>query len=74
MPRFDGTGPGGMGPMTGRGMGNCGGGRRCRGCRGCFWGESIEDSTQHEELDALKIYKKKLVDEIELLEKKIKNG
>jgi hypothetical protein len=25
MPRFDGTGPLGMGPMTGRGMGYCGG-------------------------------------------------
>jgi hypothetical protein len=23
MPRFDGTGPGGMGPMTGRGRGSC---------------------------------------------------
>ncbi len=23
MPRFDGTGPGGAGPMTGRGMGYC---------------------------------------------------
>lgn len=28
MPRLDGTGPRGMGPMTGRGMGNCGGYRR----------------------------------------------
>lgn len=27
MPRFDGTGPEGMGPMTGRGFGPCGGGR-----------------------------------------------
>jgi len=26
MPVFDGTGPGGIGPMTGRGMGPCGGG------------------------------------------------
>lgn len=26
MPGFDGTGPRGMGPMTGRGMGPCGGG------------------------------------------------
>ena len=25
MPRFDGTGPMGQGPMTGRGMGPCGG-------------------------------------------------
>ena len=28
MPRLDGTGPMGQGPMTGRGMGNCGGGMR----------------------------------------------
>lgn len=26
MPRFDGTGPRGMGPKTGRGLGPCGGG------------------------------------------------
>lgn len=29
MPRFDGTGPAGMGPMTGRGLGPCGYGRGC---------------------------------------------
>ncbi|HPN67624.1 MAG TPA: DUF5320 domain-containing protein [bacterium] len=41
MPNYDGTGPNGNGPMTGRGMGNCGtrGGRRSGcgmgcGCRG----------------------------------------
>ncbi len=27
MPAFDGTGPQGQGPMSGRGMGRCGGGR-----------------------------------------------
>ncbi len=38
MPRLDGTGPMGQGPMTGRGMGNCSGagrgffGRFCRWC------------------------------------------
>ena len=31
MPNFDGTGPNGQGPMTGRGLGPCGGGMR-RGC------------------------------------------
>ena len=31
MPNFDGTGPQGMGAMTGRGLGPCGGGMR-RGC------------------------------------------
>ncbi|HPW47865.1 DUF5320 domain-containing protein [Candidatus Saccharibacteria bacterium] len=29
MPRFDGTGPTGQGPMTGRGMGPCAGGYGC---------------------------------------------
>ena len=28
MPRFDGTGPAGMGPMTGRGLGPCGAGMK----------------------------------------------
>ena len=32
MPRLNGMGPMGQGPMTGRGMGNCGGGMR-RGSR-----------------------------------------
>ena len=36
MPRFDGTGPQGAGPMTGRGLGPCRGGFR-RGF-GCFLG------------------------------------
>ena len=31
MPRLDGTGPMGQGPMTGRGMGNCPAGGRGRG-------------------------------------------
>lgn len=29
MPRLDGTGPQGLGPMTGRGLGPCGWGMRC---------------------------------------------
>jgi hypothetical protein len=33
MPNFDGTGPRGQGPMTGRGLGPCGRGRRLG-----FWG------------------------------------
>lgn len=42
MPRFDGSGPQGYGPMTGRGMGNCNnygmrGGRGMRGY-GRMWG------------------------------------
>ena len=34
MPRFDGTGPMGQGPMTGGGFGNCGAGSRAR----TMWG------------------------------------
>jgi hypothetical protein len=52
MPRFDGTGPEGKGPRTGRGMGNCGGGRG-RGCRfNCpFYDENSENlETQHQKL------------------------
>jgi hypothetical protein len=40
MPRFDGMGPRGMGPMTGRGMGPCGGGYgygRGGCCPCCGW-------------------------------------
>lgn len=33
MPRLDGTGPMGMGPMTGRGFGYCGRGRGYRWCQ-----------------------------------------
>ncbi|MDD4989843.1 MAG: DUF5320 domain-containing protein [Candidatus Pacebacteria bacterium] len=37
MPRFDGTGPMGQGPRTGRGLGPCGGGmRRGWGCWGGY--------------------------------------
>ncbi len=44
MPRRDGTGPAGFGPMKGRGMGNCnnysavGYGMGRRAGRGCGWG------------------------------------
>ncbi|HOX41281.1 MAG TPA: DUF5320 domain-containing protein, partial [bacterium] len=34
MPGFDQTGPRGQGPMTGRGLGPCGGMRRGFGCAG----------------------------------------
>jgi len=38
MPRFDGTGPLGFGPGTGRGLGPCGGGLGWRrGWRGSWW-------------------------------------
>ena len=38
MPRLNGTGPQGMGPMTGRGLGPCGGGRGYGRGMGCGYG------------------------------------
>ena len=64
MPRFDGTGPSGFGPGTGRGLGSCGGGM-AYGRKGIgrrlgqrrFW-ENIpkqeEKETLSEEADILK--------------------
>jgi len=55
MPRFDGTGPRGMGPMTGRGMGPCGGGygygrRGCYPC--CGWSVRLTDKDKKEYLQS----------------------
>ncbi|MBU0998318.1 DUF5320 domain-containing protein [Patescibacteria group bacterium] len=62
MPRFDGTGPMGMGPRTGRGMGNC----PCY-MRGCFRGSiSKEDKKK-----ALVEYKAYLKEELKEVEKEI---
>lgn len=64
MPRFDGTGPLGQGPMTGRGLGPCGGGMgygrgygRGFGCRRFY--------TRKEEAEILK-------EETEVLEEELK--
>ena len=40
MPGQDGTGPAGQGPLTGRGLGPCGGGMR-RGCCGRGFGRGF---------------------------------
>lgn len=84
MPGFDGTGPNGLGPMTGRGMGNC---EQARGCgrgqglgrglgrgRGgfCHFADSAESVSPQERIKALKAYKEKLEVEIEALEKSSK--
>jgi len=55
MPGFDGTGPHGMGPMTGRGMGYC----------------VISLSTQDQELDFLKNREQALREELEQIEARI---
>ena len=67
MPRFDGTGPNGMGPMTGGRRGDCRARGLGRGRLGRF-----RDSA--EEIEALEKYKEKFIDEIKRLEKDVKNG
>lgn len=84
MPYFDGTGPMGYGPMTGRGMGPCAGyyprgygrgfGRgHGRGWgrgfgRGFFWQKPL---SKEEELEDMRLYKKDLEQELSELEKEI---
>jgi len=74
MPRFDGTGPDGRGPLTGRGMGNCRGGGRGRGCRyNCpFYNESSEDFEVQNQKVETEI--EELKKEIAELKQKLKNG
>ncbi|MFH1354174.1 MAG: DUF5320 domain-containing protein [bacterium] len=51
MPRFDGTGPMGASPMTGRGMGPCGFGWRNQICCPCFGrGMRVSDEQKTEYL------------------------
>ena len=75
MPRFDGTGPDGSGPMTGRGMGTCqqasdyGRGRGCRRRSFCCFEKPIETATSQEKIEALKANKERLEAEIKALEK-----
>jgi hypothetical protein len=68
MPRYDGTGPFGAGPLTGRGLGPCGGGYgRGYGCYGRkFYTKTeekdlLEDSVQALEED-LKAAKERLAE------------
>ena len=79
MPRFDGTGPRGLGPMTGRGLGPCGlglgrGGGYGRGfwcgCPMCGYypGKKL---TQDEEKDLLKEEMEELNREKEAIEKRL---
>lgn len=68
MPYGDGTGPLGLGPMTGRGLGPCGRGLR-RGWgygRGYTWGYPARPITKDEQ-------KKLIKEEIEYLQKLLKD-
>lgn len=75
MPRFDGTGPQGMGPVTGRGMGPCAkGGFGIRRCprQGRGYGRGLgryfgfnDPQTKEERIGDIKAYKKALQEELE---------
>lgn len=82
MPRGDGTGPRGMGPMTGRGMGRCSSGVRRglglavglglglglrRGFRR-FWNT---DATSNDELSILKAQASTLEEDLSIIKEKI---
>lgn len=70
MPGFDGTGPAGYGPMTGRGMGPCGRGMARgfgRGRRFARFG-AVNYSN---DVDALKSEEKALEDELQTLRDRI---
>jgi len=68
MPRFDGTGPRGMGSGAGRGMGRCRNNFRFRNC--CrYFGEIEEGAVLLERVAELENYKRMLEGEIERLTK-----
>ena len=64
MPGFDGTGPRGFGPGTGRGLGPCGRGYRWGFGRGYRWGYPARPLTKEEQ-------KKILQEEIDYLKKQL---
>ncbi len=84
MPAFNGTGPQGQGPMTGRGLGPCGRGQRFgfgirfgrfmgfRRGLGRYFGWNIPQ-TKEEEIEEIKKYKKALEEEIEDVDKELTN-
>lgn len=75
MPNFDGTGPTGKGPRTGRGFGPCGMGfgRRGRLGGGCGLGRCFgcwrNPQTKEEKMKALSDYRQALEEELDDLKK-----
>jgi hypothetical protein len=75
MPNFDGTGPMGLGPRTGRGFGPCGlglGWRRRFGAgrgMGRYFGYWSDPQTKDDKIKALSDYKKALEEELEDVKK-----
>ena len=79
MPRQDRTGPVGMGPMTGRGLGPCGGFPPCGWGMGMGWGRGLgryfgwgEPQTKKAQIEALSDYKNALDEELEDIKKELK--
>ena len=75
MPRFNGTGPQGVGPMTGRGLGPCNGGLglrrglgRGRGLGRCWWW-NFPQVKKEDKLEMLVSYRKALEEELADIEK-----
>jgi len=71
MPRYDGSGPGGMGAGTGRGLGPCGLGSRQGFGRGCGRGYGFRRWTKQDETVALKEEKDILKNELKEVEKEL---
>jgi len=74
MPRFDGTGPMGAGPGTGRGLGLCGakmGWRRIWGCRGGYGFGFRRFISPKNELAALEDEEKMLEEELAAIKEEI---
>lgn len=67
MPRLDGTGPQGQGPLTGRGFGSCGAGLRRGYGYGRGWGRQRFISPKNE-LSALEQEEKALQEEIKAIQ------
>ncbi|MFZ5392415.1 MAG: DUF5320 family protein [Patescibacteria group bacterium] len=74
MPNFNGMGPNNQGPMTGRGMGPCGGGYGMgrRGGRGLGRGRCCDYSSAMPYQPTKEEYKKMLQTEIEDLQQELK--
>ncbi len=71
MPRLNGTGPTGQGPMTGRGLGPCGGGMGLgRGCRGSY-GYGRRFISPKNELAALEEEERMLTEELSAIHEEI---
>lgn len=74
MPKFDGTGPQGQGPRTGRGFGPCGGGMGCGGGLGRGFGQGFgrrQFFTKKEEAEVLEDELKDLENEIQAVKERL---